>query len=226
MRYEIKGDTLPVIICYLEKDETIVCESGAMSWMSENMKMETTTNGGIGKMFGRMVSGENLLQNRYVSKGGSGYIAFASSFPGSIIPVEIEPGKEIIAQKSAFLAATPGVELSVHFKKKIGTGLFGGEGFIMEKISGKGLAFIEIDGSVIEYQLEKSEKIVLDTGHLAMMDSTCKMDIQTVPGIKNKFLGGEGLFNTVVSGPGRVLVQTMPIANVAGIISSHLPTNN
>ena len=226
MKYEIKGDTLPVVICHLEKDETIVCESGAMSWMSENMKMETTTNGGIGKMFGRMISGENLLQNRYVSKGKAGYVAFASSFPGSIIPVEIEPGKEIIVQKSAFLAATPGVELSIHFKKKIGAGLFGGEGFIMEKISGKGLAFIEIDGSVIEYQLEKSEKIVLDTGHLAMMDATCKMDIQTVPGIKNKFLGGEGLFNTVVSGPGRVLVQTMPIANVAGIISSHLPTGN
>ena len=166
------------------------------------------------------------MQNHYTAKGGPGLIAFASSFPGSIRAYEITPSRPIICQKKAFLASTQGVELSVHYQKKIAGGLFGGEGFIMQKISGSGTAFIEIDGSTVEYNLGAGEQLVVDTGYLAMMDATVQMDVQQVKGIKNALLGGEGLFNTIVTGPGRVLVQTMPINNFASLIASLLPNKN
>ena len=174
-------------------------------------------------MFGRAFSGESMFVNRYTARNGNGLIAFASSFPGSIRAFEIAPGQEIIAQKSAFLASTAGVEMSVFFQKRIAGGLFGGEGFIMQKISGHGLAFLEFDGSVIEYVLQPGQQIVVDTGYLAAMEATCNMEIRTVPGIKNMMFGGEGLFNTVITGPGRVWLQTMPISNVAGAIMKVFP---
>ena len=226
MKYQIQGETLPVVICQLEAGERMITEGGAMSWMSPNMKMETTTNGGIGKAFGRAFSGEKMFQNIYTAQGGPGMIAFASCFPGSIRAFEIAPGREMVFQKSAFLAAEAGVSLSVFFNKKIGAGLFGGEGFVMQKVSGQGLMFAEFDGHVIEYDLQPGQEIVLDTGHLAAMEATCRIDIQTVPGMKNKFLGGEGFFNTVVTGPGRVWLQTMPISNVAGAIRKYIPSGN
>ena len=153
-------------------------------------------------------------------------IAFASSFPGQICAFEIAPGKEYIFQKKAFLAGESGVNISVHFQKKVASGFFGGEGFIMQKISGKGTVFAEFDGHVVEYNLASGQKIVVDSGFLAAMESTCSMDIQTVPGIKNALLGGEGLFNTVVTGPGRVWLQTMPISGVAAVIRPYIPTGN
>ena len=226
MKYQIQGETLPVVICQLEAGERMITEGGAMSWMSPNMKMETTTNGGIGKAFGRAFSGEKMFQNIYTAQGGPGMIAFASCFPGSIRAFEIAPGREMVFQKSAFLAAEAGVSLSVFFNKKIGAGLFGGEGFVMQKVSGQGLMFAEFDGHVIEYDLQPGQEIVLDTGHLAAMEATCRIDIQTFPGMKNKFLGGEGFFNTVVTGPGRVWLQTMPISNVAGAIRKYIPSGN
>lgn len=190
--------------------------------MSPNMRMDTSTNGGIGKAFGRMFSGESIFMNSYMAEGGTGMIAFASCFPGEIRAVEIGPGKEIVAQKRAFLAGEASVDLSIFFRKKLGSGLFGGEGFIMEKLSGSGIAFIEIDGSAVEYELAAGQSIIVDTGYVAMMDATCSMDIVTVPGVKNMFLGGEGLFNTVVTGPGKVLIQTMPISNIAGAITPYV----
>ena len=149
MKYEIKGGELPVVVCFMDAGETMITEKGSMSWMSPNMKMETTSNGGVGKALGRMFAGEAIFQNRYTAEGGPGMIAFASSFPGQIRPWEIAPGKEIVVQKAGFLAAQESVELSIFFQKKLGSGLFGGEGFIMQKISGHGLAFLEFDGSVI-----------------------------------------------------------------------------
>lgn len=226
MRYEIKGETLPIVICHLEANEKMITERGSMAWMSPNMKMETSSNGGFGKMFGRAFAGEALFQNIYTALGGQGVIAFASSFPGSIRAFEITPGNEIILQKSAFLAAETGVNLSVHFQKKVGAGLFGGEGFIMQKVSGNGIVFTEFDGHVIEYELQPGQQIVIDTGHLAAMTATCQMDIQSVPGIKNALFGGEGLFNTVITGPGHIWLQTMPISNVAGAIRPYIPTGN
>lgn len=226
MRYEIKGDTLPVVVCYLENGEQMITERGSMSWMSPNMKMETTTNGGIGKAFGRMFSGEAMFQNRYTAQDGNGMIAFASSFPGQIVAREIGPGRELIVQKSGFLASEAGVDLSVFFQKKLGAGLFGGEGFIMQRLSGQGIAFLEFDGHVVEYELRPGQQIVIDTGYLAAMDTTCSMEIQTVPGLKNMVFGGEGVFNTIVSGPGHVWLQTMPISNVAGEIARFIPSGN
>lgn len=224
MQYEIQGDTLPVVICQLQPGERMITERGSMSWMSPNMKMETSSNGGVGKALGRMFAGEAIFQNIYTAQGGPGMIAFASSFPGSIQALDIEPGRDMIVQKSAFLASEQGVELSVHFRKKLGSGFFGGEGFIMQKLSGRGKAFIEIDGHVVEYNLAQGQSIVVDTGYLAAMDASCTMDIQTVPGVKNMLFGGEGVFNTVVTGPGRIMLQTMPISNVAGALRAFMPS--
>ena len=226
MKYQIQGETLPVVICELEAGERMITEGGAMSWMSPNMKMETTSNGGIGKAFGRMFSGEKMFQNIYTAQGGPGMIAFASSFPGSIRAFEVSSGQDMIFQKSAFLASEAGVQLSMHFRKKLGAGFFGGEGFIMQKVSGEGIVFAEFDGHVIEYELEAGQQIVIDTGHLAAMSATCSMDIQSVPGVKNMLFGGEGLFNTVITGPGKVWLQTMPISNVAGVLRPYIPTGN
>lgn len=226
MQYQIKGETLPVVICHLEAGEKMITEKGSMSWMSPNMLMETGTNGGLGKAFGRMFSGESMFQNTYTSQGGHGTIAFASSFPGSIKAFEISTGNEMIFQKSAFLAAEAGVQLSVHFQKKLGSGLFGGEGFILQRVSGQGTMFAEFDGHVIEYELQPGQQIVVDTGHLAAMTPSCQMDIKTIKGVKNIVFGGEGLFNTIITGPGRVWLQTMPASNVAGALIPYLPTGN
>lgn len=225
MQYEIKGGNLPVVICNLASGETMITERGSMAWMSPNMKMETTS-GGLGKAFGRMFSGEAIFQNRYTAMGGAGMIAFASSFPGTIRPLQITPSESIICQKTAFLASEAGVELSVHFRKKLGSGFFGGEGFIMQKLSGNGTAFIEIDGSAIEYELMPGQSIVVDTGYLAAMSESCTMDIQSVPGIKNALFGGEGLFNTVITGPGKVILQSMPLNTVAATLRPFFPTGN
>ena len=225
MRYKIEGTPMPVAICQLDAGESMITEKGSMSWMTPHMKMETTSNGGIGKALGRMFAGESAFQNRYTAERGEGIIAFASSFPGTILPIEITPGKSIIAQKSSFLAGTEGVDLSIFFEKKMGSGFFGGEGFIMQKISGSGLVFLEIDGSVMEYDLEAGQQMVVDTGYLAMMDDTCTMDVVSVKGAKNMIFGGEGLFNTVVTGPGKIVLQTMPINSVAGAIIPFIPQN-
>ena len=224
MKYEIKGTPLPVAVCYLEPGEQMITEKGSMSWMSPNMEMETNAGGSIGKALGRMFSGESMFRNIYTARGGEGMIAFASSFPGSIVPFQIEPGKELIVQKSGFLASESTVEFTVHIQKKLGAGFFGGEGFIMQKLSGHGTAFVEFDGAVMEYDLAAGQSIVLDTGYLAAMEATCNMEIKQVAGLKNKLLGGEGFFNTVVSGPGKVWIQTMPINKVAGAISPYVPT--
>lgn len=226
MEYKIVGEPLPVVICNLEAGEMMITERGSMSWMSPNMKMETTSNGGFGRALGRMFAGEAIFQNRYTAMGGVGLIAFASSFPGCIKAFQIAPGREIVVQKSGFLASERTVELSVFFQKKLGAGFFGGEGFIMQKLSGSGTAFVEFDGHVVEYDLRPGQSIVVDTGYLAAMDASCSMEIQSVPGVKNALFGGEGLFNTVITGPGHIYLQTMPISNVAGAIRPFIPTGD
>ena len=226
MEYQIEGAPLPVVICQLEAGETMLTERGSMSWMTPNMKMETSTNGGLGKAFGRMLSGDSIFQNRYTAQKGEGLIAFASSFPGEIRAVDIAPGHSIVVQKRGFLACTEGVELSVFFQKKFGTGFFGGEGFIMQKLSGRGIAFTEFDGHIVEYDLDRGQSMIVDTGYLAAMDDTCTMEIVSVPGVKNKLFGGEGLFNTVVHGPGHIILQSMPISAVASCLSPFFPSGS
>ena len=225
MKYHITGESMPVVICDLEGGESMITEKGSMVWMSPNMEMRTNAGGGLGKAFGRMFSGESLFQNVYTAQGGPGMIAFASSFPGSIRAVEITPDRPIVVQKSGFLASEQGVEMSIFFQKKLGAGFFGGEGFLMQKLSGSGIAFAEFDGHVVEYDLAPGESMVVDTGYLAAMDATCSMEVQTVSGVKNMVFGGEGIFNTVVTGPGRIYLQTMPISAVAGVLRPFFPSS-
>ena len=222
IRYEIEGGNLPVAICYPEAGQTLCNQSGAMRWMSPNMMMDTTSGGGLKKMFGRLFSGESIFLNEYTPVNGRGMIAFASAFPGTIIPYEVSPGNGIIVQKRGFLAMEKGLDISVYFQKRLGKGLFGGEGFIMERISGNGLVFIEIDGHCKEYDLGVGESIIVDTGYLAAMSESCTMDIQTVQGAKNIFLGGEGLFHTRITGPGKVYIQSMPVINTAQALMPYL----
>ncbi len=221
MKYEILGEPFPVVTCKLEAGEKMICSGGAMSWMTPNITMETV-GGGVGKVFGRMFSGESLFMNHYTAQS-EGEISFSSKFPGSIVALEITPDKPMILQKSAFLAATKDVDLSIFLQKKLGTALFGGEGFIMQKVSGNGTVFAEIDGFIKEIDLQQGQTIVVDTGYVAMMEHTCTMEIKTVPGVKNMLLGGEGVFNTHVSGPGKVYLQTAPVSNLAAALRPYFP---
>ena len=220
MQYKIVGEPMPAVICELQNGESMITERGSMSWMSPNMEMRTNA-GGVGKALDRLFSGESIFQNTYTANG-AGMIAFASSFPGAIRVVQVTPDHPVVAQKGSFLAAESGVELSVFFQKKLGAGFLGGEGFVMQKLSGNGLAFLEIDGSAVEYELQPGQSMIVDSGNLAMMDATCSMDIVTVKGVKNALFGGEGLFNTVVTGPGEIVVQTMPVSGVAAAILPYL----
>ena len=226
MEYEILGGSFPVVECTLKNGESMITQSGSMAWMDQTIKMETSTNGGVGKVVGRLFTKEALFQNIYTSEKDGSKIAFGTAVPGSIRPIKIEPGKTVICQKSSFLASYGNIEVSTFFNKKIGVGIFGGEGFIMQKFSGEGIVFCEIDGSSKEFELAPGEQIVLSTGYLVTMDDTCQIDVQTVKGVKNIFLGGEGIFNTVITGPGKVVVQTMPLAKLSNSIAAYLPLNN
>ncbi len=222
MQYEILGNNLPVAICRLAGGESVYCESGAMSWMSGSIQM-ATEGGGLGKLMGRAFSGEAMFRNKYTASS-PGEIAFASRFPGEIRAYELNGGTSIIAQKGSFLASDTGVDVSIFFQKKLSSGLLGGEGFIMQKFSGRGTVLMEIDGSAVEYVLQPGERMVVDTGYLVMMDDTCSMEVEMVKGMKNVLFGGEGLFNTIVTGPGRILLQTMPIMKTAQLLSMMVPT--
>lgn len=216
MQYRIEGGNLPAVIIQLSPGETLISEAGGRTWARGQILTETK-GGGVGKAIGRMFSGESLFLSYYTAQGPA-EIAFASSFPGRIAVKELAPGESLICQKSSFLCATYGVELSVHFQKKLGAGFLGGEGFIMQKVTGPGLVFLELDGYCPEYYLNPGEKLVCDTGVVAYMDASCQMDVQMVKGLKNIFFGGEGLFDTVVTGPGKVCLQTMSIAKLAGLL--------
>ena len=226
METRISGDSLPVVFCTLNKGESVITENGGMSWMSEGLTMNTSTNGGLLKGLGRALAGESIFMNTYTADRDGAEIAFASSFPGRIIEFDLAAGQSIIAQKRAFLCSEASVKLSMHFQKKLGAGLFGGEGFIMQKIEGPGKVFLEIDGDVVEKVLAPGEILKVDNGYVAAMESTVNMNIETVKGLKNIFLGGEGLFLTTLTGPGKVYLQTMPVSNLVGLVASALPRSN
>ena len=226
MEYEIKGGSFPIVECTLKKGESMITQSGSMCWMDNSITMDTSSNGGIGKVVGRLFTNEKLFQNIYTSEKDGSKISFGTCVPGAIMAIKLTGGESLICQKSAFLASYGNVELSTFFNKKIGVGLFGGEGFIMQKITGDGIVFIEIDGSSLEYELKEGEQLVLSTGYLVSMSETCTIDVQTVKGLKNIFLGGEGIFNTMITGPGKVIVQTMPLARLANSIIPFIPTTS
>ena len=221
MQYRIEGGSLPAVIINLNPGETIVSEVGGRTW-SRGPILTETKGGSAGKAFGRLLTGESLFMSHYTAQGPA-EIAFTSSFPGRIVARELQAGQSVICQKSAFLCATAGVELSAYVQKKIGAGLVGGEGFIMQKVTGPGLAFFEFDGYCPEYDLAPGEELTCDTGVLAMMDETCTMDVRMVKGAKNLLLGGEGLVDTVIIGPGKVFLQTMTDADIAKLIIPFIP---
>jgi uncharacterized protein (TIGR00266 family) len=227
MEYQIVGTTLQAVILELDPGETVYSESGAMSWMSGNIQMATNTRGGgLGGVFKRAFTGESLFLNEFTSAGGKGIIAFASDFPGKIVPVPLLEGQTMIVQKQAFLCAEKTVGLEIHFRKKLGAGFFGGEGFIMQKLTGPGVAFVCLDGEIVEYTLEPGQILKVDTGHVAMYEPTVDFDIEMVKGFRNILLGGEGLFLTTLRGPGRVWLQTMPTSNLAKAVAPYIVTTS
>ena len=196
MQYQIQGQPYPVVILTVEQEETVCCQKGAMAWMTPNMEMQTK-GGGIGKMFSRALTGESMFQNEYTAKGGPGMIAFASALPGEIMPIQVTPDKPIVAQKSAFLASERGVSFELFFQKRLAGGFFGGEGFLMQKFSGNGMLFLEIDGSMVAYDLAPGQSMMVDTGNLAAM----------------------------VTGPGRIWLQTLPLSNMASALAKVIPSS-
>ncbi len=223
MEYQIIGGSFPAVKCMLQKGEAMKCEGGSMSWMDRGFNMSTEGGGGIGKALGRAFAGEKIFFNRYECSEPQGEIVFSSSFPGSIIPIKLEAGQSVIAQKDAFLACEESVDVAVHIHEKVGGGLFGGMGFIMQKFTGPGTVFLEIDGGLEKYELAAGEVKVVDGPHLAIMGGGVSFRIEKIKGAKNILFSGEGLFNTVVQGPGKIWLQTMPISNVAAQIARYIP---
>lgn len=226
MQAEIRGDFLPFVTCKLNRGEQLYTETGGMSWMTEGISMQTNTNGGIMKGLGRALSGESIFMNTYTAERDDVEISFASSFPGKILEFDLQNGETIIAQKKAFLCAEKSVDMRMHFRKKIGAGFFGGEGFIMQKLTGPGKAFLELDGEVVKKQLAAGETLKVDSGYVAAMTENVSLDITMVKGVKNIVFGGEGLFLTTLTGPGTVWLQTMPISKLAGSIYPYLSIPN
>ena len=225
MQYLIFGGNFPAVTFKLDQNEGIYTQSGGMSWMTPGMQMETNMRGGLLKGLGRMLSGDSLFLASYTAMYPNQEITIASTFPGAILPIDVSNG-EIIAQKSAFLCATPQVQLSVHVVKGLGAGLFGGEGFILQKLTGQGLAFLEIDGSVCEKVLAPGETLIVDTGNVAAYEARVQYEVTMVKGFKNVLFGGEGLLNTRLTGPGKVWLQTMTMPGFAGRIVPFLPKSS
>lgn len=225
MKYRIIGNTVPAVEMNLESGEEIYTQSGGMVWNNGKLDMVTDTKGGIMKGLGRMFAGEKFFMNTYRANNNDALIAFAATAPGVIVPIEFtsnHPG--IIAQKGAFLCAEPGVKTEVKLTKKFGAGLFGGEGFVLQDISGNGMAFLEVDGDIMEKELQAGETMLVDTGNVVYFEKTCKYEIETVKGIKNILFGGEGIFLTKLTGPGKIVLQTQNLHELANRIIPFLPT--
>ena len=215
LQYQMIGTTLQAVSIQLKPGQTLFSESGGTWPMSANIHMETRSAGGLGKMLGRALTGESLFLVDFTCPQGQGVVSLASEFPGKIVLLDLGPGQEIIAQKDAFMCAEKSVELTMHFRKRLGAGFFGGEGVNLQKLTGPGLAFVELDGEIVEYTLEAGQVMMVDTGFVAMYEPTVTFDIEMVRGVKNIFFGGEGLFLARCAGPGRIWLQTMPMYNLA-----------
>jgi uncharacterized protein (TIGR00266 family) len=222
MEYKIHGTVMQALEVTLAQGESIYTESGGMAWMTDGIDMKTSGRGGIGRSLGRVLSGESLFMTTYTCRSPQGMITFTPESPGKVIPLNLKAGFSMICQKDAFMCAEESVELAMHFRKKIGAGLFGGEGFILQKLTGPGLAFVEIAGEVQMVELAAGEKLKIDPGHIAMYEPTCDYDIEMIKGVMNWLGGGEGLFLATVTGPGKVWLQTMPLSNLAGSLKRYI----
>ncbi len=226
MQYRIKGDIMQIVEIVLNRGESVYTQVGGMSWMSNGIEMKTSGRGGFGKMLSRALAGESMFLTTYTCVADQGMITFAASAPGKILPVPLKERYSIIVQRSAFLVAESSVDLEMHFRKRLGAGLFGGEGFILQKLTGPGTAFVEIDGEVVEYNLQAGQSIKVDPGYLAMYEPTVDYDITMVKGVTNILFGGEGLFLATLRGPGRVWLQTMPLSSLAAAIRRFIPARS
>ncbi len=223
LKYKIDGTTLQVVTVQLEPGVKVYSESGGMSWMSGNVEMDTGTGGGLGKLLRRAVSGESLFITDYYVNSGSGIVAFASEFPGKVVDLHLAAGEQVIVQKDAFMCAEKSVDMDMHLRKRLGAGFFGGEGFILQKLTGPGDAFVELDGEIVTYDLQPGQVLKVDTGHVAMFQPSVDFDITMLRGFRNILLGGEGLFLATLRGPGRVWLQTMPMMKLAQKVLQYLP---
>lgn len=223
MEYKIIGSTVPAVEISLQRSESLFTQSGGMSWQTEGITMATNARGGLLKGFGRMLSGESFFMATYTATQDA-MIAFSSTVPGSILPVDMSEWGSLTIQKGAFLCAEESVNMEVTFTKKFSSGLFGGEGFILQRLSGRGMAFLEVDGDIVEKVLAPGEVLKVDTGNVVAFDDSVKYEIETIKGLGNIFFGGEGLFLTKLTGPGRVVMQTLSFGDLAGKILALAPS--
>ena len=223
LEYTIDGTTLPVVTVHLRPGDRVYSSSGGMSWMTDPVEMETNSGGGLGRMVKRAMSGESLFIVDYFTRDREGEVAFAAEFPGQIVDLDLPEGRSVIVQKDAFMAAEKSVDLDIHFRRKLGAGIFGGEGFVLQRLTGPGRAFVNFDGEIVQKSLADGERLRVDTGHIAMFDPTVNFDVEMIRGFKNILLGGEGLFMATLTGPGRVWLQTMPMSKLAQRIVQYIP---
>lgn len=226
MKYRINGATMQALDILLQRGESVFTEVGGMAWFRGNVDMNTNMPGGLLGGLGRAISGESLFLTTYTAQSDQAEVTFTPEAPGSIVARELAAGESLIAQRDAFMCAQQGVQLAVHFKKRLGAGLFGGEGFILQRVSGPGMAFFEIDGEARELTLAAGERMRVDPGHIAMFEASVTYDIEMVKGVSNMLFGGEGLFLATLTGPGRVWLQTMPLTNLVAKIASRIPKGN
>ena len=224
MQYKISGTIMESVDIHLKQGESVYTESGGMAWMRGSFDMDTSTKGGLGAGIGRMLAGESLFLTTYTCKSQDGLITFTPEAPGKVIAINLEPGQSMICQKDSFMCAEQKVKLEMHFRKKLGAGLFGGEGFILQKITGPGTAFVEIPGEVREIQLAPGERIMVDPGHIAMFEPSVNYDIAGVKGLKNVLFSGEGLFLATLTGPGEIWLQSLPLSNLAMKLARYMPS--
>ncbi|HET91129.1 MAG TPA: TIGR00266 family protein [Chloroflexi bacterium] len=224
MQYEVTGTLLQTVDIRLSKGESVYTESGGMAWMKGNIEMKTSTRGGLIAGLGRKLAGESLFMTTYTCRGDEGLVVFTPEAPGKVLDFQLAAGQSLICQKDAFMCAEESVKLEMHFHKRLGAGFFGGEGFILQKITGPGLAFLEIPGEVREYTLAAGEMMQIDPGHIALFEPTVGYDIITVKGVTNVLFSGEGLFLAKLTGPGKIWLQSLPLSNLAGKLAKYLPT--
>lgn len=223
MQSKIDGTVMQMLTVYLNKGESVYTESGGMAWMTGGLEMSTNTRGGLMKGLGRSLAGESLFMTTYTSTVDGAWIVFTPEAPGKIVELDLAPGQVWIAQKDAFMVAQESVDLAIHFRKRLGAGFFGGEGFILQKLTGPGKAWLEVDGETIEYTLRDNQMLKVDPGHIAAFESTVTYDIETVKGLGNILFSGEGMFLATLRGPGKIILQTMPLSNLASKIARFIP---
>ena len=226
MEYQITGHVMETLDIHLKKGESVYTESGGMAWMRGQIQMDTNTKGGVVAGLGRMLAGESLFMTTYTCRGRDGLITFAPEITGKILDMKLASGQSLICQKDAFMCAEDSVKLEIHFKKRLGAGMFGGEGFILQKVTGPGMVFLEIPGEVREVQLAAGEVIQVDPGHIALFEPTVDYDISRVKGLTNIFFSGEGLFLAKLTGPGKIWLQSLPLANLAAKLSRYMPSKS